>query len=86
MLTLEDSKPLIYFQFFNIFQTFSNLIIFFYFLNFFVLSYLKYFLMYIQRLQYIAKYFHPAHLQLKYDELKTSQRHDSIPGTFYTDI
>jgi len=34
----------------------------------------------------ISKYFHPAHLQLKYDELKTSQRQDSIPGTFYTDI
>jgi len=33
-----------------------------------------------------AEYFHPAHLQLKYNELKTSQRHDSIPDTFYTNI
>jgi len=29
-----------------------------------------------------AEYFHPAHLQLKYDELKTSQRQDSRPGVF----
>ncbi len=33
-----------------------------------------------------AEYFHPTHLQLKYDELEKSQRQDSIPDTFYTDI
>jgi hypothetical protein len=32
----------------------------------------------------IAEYFHPAHLQLKYDELETSQRQDSRPGAPYT--
>lgn len=92
MLTLEISKILlyfyfylfrflfistfIYFPFFNLFQFFLNLAILISLLNSASSMDPEFALGVYSR---IDEYFHPAHLQFKYDELETSQHWDSRP-------